>query len=62
MTMNRIAKISFGLSDGLFPMARFLFAGGAGAHRSLPYSRWGGGKSTATPIFISTARLCPRIG
>src|SRR5258705_1562726 len=32
---------------------------GTVAHRSLSYSRWGDGKSTAIPNFISTAESAP---
>src|ERR1700752_2184109 len=44
-------------------MTRFLFTHRTVAHRSLSYSRWGEGKSTAAPFlfqfFISTAESAP---
>src|SRR6266404_9444021 len=41
------------VSCGLFPMTRFLFTQEPYFIVLLSYSRWGDGKSTAIPIFIS---------
>src|SRR5580704_1175702 len=43
----------------LFPMTRFLFTQEPKLIVLLSYSRWGDGKSTAIPIFISAAESAP---